>query len=133
MTETPNAASVGIVRDGRILLIKRALPPYQHLWTFPGGRREPDETIEACAAREVQEELGLMVRNLKPVVEQVLGPTGNYRLAVFATSDFSGVLRPSSEISDHKWVNPALLPALRTTSRLDEVIRGAFAALGQSW
>ncbi len=37
-------------------------------WTgvqFPGGHVEPEESFVACAIREVKEETGLMVRNLK--------------------------------------------------------------------
>ena len=29
------------------------------MWDFPGGGREEDETVEECAARELQEEFGL--------------------------------------------------------------------------
>lgn len=132
MTEdSPNAASVAIVRDGKVLLIKRAYAPYQHLWTLPGGRAEPGETIEQCAIREVSEELGLVIRNPRPVLVQALGRDGEFRLAVFATRDFSGQIRPSDEIADHKWLSPDTLPALRTTSRLDDVLAKAFAVLGQ--
>jgi 8-oxo-dGTP diphosphatase len=133
MTDQPNAASVGLVRTGKILLIKRAYAPYQHLWTFPGGRMEDGETVEACAVRELQEELGVTIRNPRHVMTQALGRDGEYRLAVFTTTDFAGSFRPSDEISAHMWADPAMLPALRTTSRLDEVIRECFKALGQSW
>lgn len=133
MTDQPNAASVGIVRHGKILLIKRAFAPYQNLWTFPGGRMEPTETIEQCAIREVQEELGLTVRNPRHVITQSLGRDGAYRLAVFTTTDYVGTVKPSSEIADHKWVDPGMLIALRTTSRLDDVIKECFKVLGQSW
>lgn len=133
MTDQPNAASVCIVRDGRILLIKRAFAPYQNLWTFPGGRMDPGETIEQCAIREVQEELGIVIRNPRHAITQELGRHGAYRLAVFTTTDFSGAITPSDEISDHKWADPGMLPALRTTSRLDDVIRECFKVLGLSW
>ncbi|WP_172122622.1 MULTISPECIES: NUDIX domain-containing protein [unclassified Devosia] len=129
MTDLPNAASVALVRNGKVLLIKRAFPPYQHLWTFPGGRLEPGETIEQCVIREVKEELGLAVRNPQPVLVQQLGGGGTYQLAVFVSSDFSGTIMPSSEIADHKWVDPAALPAFRTTTRLDDVIRQCLAVL----
>lgn len=133
MTELPNAASVALVRDSKVLLIKRAYAPYQNLWTFPGGRMDPGETVEQCAIREVQEELGLTIRNPKQALVQALGRDGTYRLAVFATTDFSGTIRPSDEISDHKWADPGMLLALRTTSRLDDVIRECFKVLGLSW
>ena len=132
VTDTPNAASVAIVREGKVLLIKRAYAPYQHLWTLPGGRAELGETIEQCAAREVSEELALAVRNLRPVLVQNLGKDGLFRLAVFVTRDFSGLIRPSDEIADHKWVDPSSLVAFRTTSRLDDVLARAFAVLAES-
>ncbi|MBE7733784.1 NUDIX hydrolase [Devosia faecipullorum] len=133
MTDQANAASVGIVKHGKILLIKRALAPYQNLWTFPGGRMDDGETIEQCAIREVQEELGLLVRNPRHVMTQSLGRDGTYRLAVFTTTDYSGTIRPSEEIADYKWADPGMLLALRTTSRLDDVIRECFRVLGQNW
>lgn len=128
--DLPNAASVALVRDTKVLLIKRAYAPYQNLWTLPGGRLEPGESIEQCAIREVQEELAITIRNPRPVLVQALGRDGGYRLAVFATRDFSGQLRASDEIADHKWVDPAALLAFRTTSRLDDVLAKAFAVLG---
>lgn len=131
MTDQPNAASVGIIRDGKVLLIKRAFAPYQHLWTFPGGRMDPGETVEQCAIREVEEELGLAIRNPRHALTQSLGRDGTYRLAVFATADFSGVIHPSNEIAGHTWADPGMLPALRTTSHLDDVIRQCFKVLEQ--
>lgn len=130
--ETPNAASVAIVREGKVLLIKRAYAPYQHLWTLPGGRIEPGETIEQCAIREISEEVGLTIRNPRPVMVQSLGRDSTFQLAIFVTRDFSGILRASDEVADHKWMDPSALIALRTTSRLDDVLARAFAVLAQS-
>ncbi|MFP9136671.1 NUDIX hydrolase [Devosia sp. XGJD_8] len=130
--DLPNAASVAIVREGKVLLIKRAYAPYQHLWTLPGGRMEAGETIEQCAIREIAEEVGLVIRNPRPVMVQALGRDGTFRLAVFVTRDFTGQVRASDEVADHKWLDPAALIALRTTSRLDDVLARAFAVLLQS-
>ncbi|MCY1541194.1 hypothetical protein D9M68_768720 [compost metagenome] len=63
---------------------------------------------------------------------QALGRDGTFRLAVFATRDFSGQLRASDEVAGHQWMDPAALIALRTTSRLDDVLARAFAVLAQS-
>ena len=48
--------------QGQILIDRRP----QHgllggLWEFPGGKIEPGETVEACIAREIQEEIGIEV------------------------------------------------------------------------
>lgn len=51
-----------VFRDSKLLITQRH--PEDHLgglWEFPGGKREPDETFEACLARELKEELGIEV------------------------------------------------------------------------
>jgi len=42
--------------EGRILICKRGIEPRLGYWTIPGGFMENDETLEAGAAREAQEE-----------------------------------------------------------------------------
>ena len=52
-----------VERAGRLLVTQR--DPAKHLgglWEFPGGKREPGESLEACLARELDEELGVRVR-----------------------------------------------------------------------
>lgn len=52
--------------QGRLLLAQR--PPGTHLaglWEFPGGKREPNETLEQCVTRELQEELDVVVRPVR--------------------------------------------------------------------
>jgi 8-oxo-dGTP diphosphatase len=49
-------------RDGRFLVTRRQ--PGTHLagtWEFPGGKCEPGESLPACMAREIREELGIEV------------------------------------------------------------------------
>ena len=119
-----NAASVALLDRDRVLLIKRAFEPLKGRWTLPGGRREPGETIEETAIREVREELGLSVYGLRPVM---LLPVGKYLLKVFATQGFEGEVRASAEVEAHDWRTPQQLAALSTTPGLDEVIERAFA------
>ncbi len=59
-----------IFRGGKLLITQRR--PQDHLgglWEFPGGKREPNETYEQCLERELVEELGIRVTDLKPLVE----------------------------------------------------------------
>ncbi len=50
-----------------ILLIKRGEHPYMNRWALPGGFVEADETIEACAVRELEEETNLRPEALLPI------------------------------------------------------------------
>ncbi len=45
--------------DLKVLLIQRRIPPHQHAWALPGGFVRLDETVEAAARRELQEEAGV--------------------------------------------------------------------------
>jgi ADP-ribose pyrophosphatase YjhB (NUDIX family) len=53
-----------VVHDaaGRLLLIRRGHDPGRGLWSLPGGRVEPGETLAGAVEREVLEETGLAVR-----------------------------------------------------------------------
>lgn len=57
----PGCAALAVmVRGDRVLLVRRANPPDQGLWGFPGGRIEPGETYLDAALRELKEETGLL-------------------------------------------------------------------------
>ncbi|MFN8529110.1 MAG: A/G-specific adenine glycosylase [Anaerolineae bacterium] len=56
--------AAGMIWDdqGRLLIAQRPLDGLLGgLWEFPGGKREPGETMEACLARELREELAIEV------------------------------------------------------------------------
>ncbi len=63
--------AVGILIDdaGRVLVTRRA--PHAHqggLWEFPGGKVETHESIFKALARELREELGVLVEASEPLM-----------------------------------------------------------------
>lgn len=55
------ATALPITDDGRIVLIRRAIPPGVGTWAQPGGFLEADETVIQGAIRETLEETGLTI------------------------------------------------------------------------
>ncbi len=53
------ADCIVMTRDNQVLLIQRKNEPCLGQWAFPGGFMNIDETAEAAAVRELQEETGI--------------------------------------------------------------------------
>ena len=85
---------VGIIRDaaGRILINQRR--PGTHLeglWEFPGGKRHAGEGREAALARELDEELGIVVVSAEPLLTLCHDyPDRCVELDVWTISKFKG-------------------------------------------
>ncbi len=57
--------AVLVIKDGKTLLGCRKGAHGTGTWAFPGGHLEFGESIETCAKREVLEETGLVVGNIR--------------------------------------------------------------------
>ena len=53
--------------EPKVLLIQRGGEPFKGAWAFPGGFMDMDETTEPCAIRELEEETGLHVSDIKQI------------------------------------------------------------------
>lgn len=67
MSEERPKVGVGVilVKDNKVLLLKRKNAHGEGTWGFPGGHLELNEEIEDCVQREVEEETGIKVNNIK--------------------------------------------------------------------
>ena len=64
--EVREVAAAVIAHKGKVLVQTRPeAGRYQGYWEFPGGGREPGESAQACAFREVEEEVGLGITVLR--------------------------------------------------------------------
>ncbi|UCI06683.1 NUDIX hydrolase [Mesorhizobium sp. B1-1-8] len=82
------AVSVAVVRGDSVLLVKRARPPSQGFYAYPGGKVEPGETLAEAAARELKEETGLEASDYRPLRDIHIDGSGenhavDYLLTVF--------------------------------------------------
>lgn len=95
------AASIALFDGASVLLIKRAFAPYPLYWSLPGGRLENGESHEVGLRRELDEELQLVLGDVRPVLVQNLP---GFRLTVFAGWYPAGQTpRPNNEIADWCW------------------------------
>jgi len=106
-------AAAVLARRGRFLVTRR--DPAKHLgglWEFPGGKREPGESIERCLARELDEELGMRIA-VGPRLALVpwAYPDRRVLLHFFRCSAAGGRVSPR-EGQPHRWVTPSELAAL---------------------
>jgi 8-oxo-dGTP diphosphatase len=66
MSEKPGVGvAVILMREDRVLLMKRKGPHGPGTWTVPGGHMDLGETPEQCGAREAREEVGVEVVDLR--------------------------------------------------------------------
>lgn len=99
--------------EDRILFVRRGQQPYRGKWAFPGGFVESNESLEAAAARELQEETGLELSTQAFYPFGMLSvPHINQVHAFFAARVSQSVLpRPNPpEIDDARWFNLGELP-----------------------
>ncbi len=61
--DQPRLAVGGVViKDDKVLLVRRGKPPAYGEWAIPGGSVELGETLKEAVERELQEETGVTVR-----------------------------------------------------------------------
>lgn len=96
------AAGAMVVRDGKILLVKRAHPPRIGWWCIPAGFMEWNEHPSQTAVREVAEETGLNIK-LGPFFEVYSGtddPRNNAVLVLYLAEVVNGEMRASDDAQD---------------------------------
>lgn len=96
---------------GRIVMQRRAHDPGRGLWTFPSGFVDRGEPLRQAAAREVQEEVGVVVEDLE-LLEIYSEPGATVVLVVFTASAEGQVPALSDETLEVALVDPDNLPEL---------------------
>ena len=110
------AAAVIERADGAFLLAQRpGGKVYAGYWEFPGGKAEPGEPAAQALARELHEELGIVVRRAYPWITRVFTyPHATVRLNFFRVLEWTGEPHPREDqaIAWQRWDAPLAKPML---------------------
>ncbi|GLI23276.1 MULTISPECIES: NUDIX hydrolase [Xanthobacter] len=132
------AASAAVFRGPLVLLARRAANPGAGLWSLPGGRVEPGETVAEAAMRELMEEVGveaeivglaaardIIVRNREGELK------AHFVVLAHAARWRGGEPMPGEEAAEVGWFRPNEVAGLTTTEGLAEVVAKAALLMGE--
>jgi A/G-specific adenine glycosylase len=100
--------AAGIIkRQGKILITQRPhVGMLGGLWEFPGGKQEEGESLEACLAREIREELAIDIR-VGDLFETVKHSYSHFRITLhaFSCTLSRGRIRKLG-VAAFRWITP---------------------------
>lgn len=105
---------VMVIKDGKVLMTKRKGAHGTGEYAYPGGHMEFGESFEQCAKREVMEETGLEIKNVRFLrLDNVVKYTGKHYVDIALQADWvSGepqLLEPD-RAAEWKWFDFDNLP-----------------------
>ena len=84
---------VGVLvwKEELLLLGKRINPNGENTWQFPGGHLESGETVSNCATREVEEEVGIQIKDVKHLgyTNDVFTVDGRHYVTLFVSAKYA--------------------------------------------
>ncbi|GAB4064792.1 NUDIX hydrolase [Ancylobacter sonchi] len=132
------AVSTAVFRNGQVLLARRGAAPLRGLWSLPGGRVEPGETLAEGAAREVMEEVGVACRvlgvagALDIIRRDEAGEVSTHFVVIsHAGLWLDGEPSTGPEAAEVGWFDPRQLPA-DATDGLAGIVMAAHALVAGS-
>jgi 8-oxo-dGTP diphosphatase len=130
------AVSAAIMRDGKVLAVRRARKPALNLYTMPGGVVEIGETLFEAVQREVREETALEIEPIalagrhEAIMRDAQGKVQRHFVVLcFAARWLSGDVVLNEELDDARWLTLPELSGIKTTEGLTEIVTSAFKLL----
>lgn len=108
--------AVVVCRDNKFLLGKRRSSHGAGCWQFPGGHLEFNESIEACAAREIFEETGITIKNMRlaTFTNDIFENEDKHYVTLFVIGDHDAgeaEVKEPDKCEEWGWFKPDNLPS----------------------
>ncbi len=131
--EAPIAAVAGLlIADTDILLARRRNPPHAGKWSFPGGVQELGETVQEALRREVREETGLEVADLRLldvgdilIHDEESRIQYHYVITYFLAHPGRGTPTPGDDIAAVRWFSGSDVAELGVSQRFLSLVESA--------
>lgn len=123
VVEHPGAVAIlPVLEDGSMLLVRQyRYAVGRELLEVPAGTREPDESAEECALREIEEEVGFRAGRIKMLSTFFISPGWcNEEMVIYRAWDLqdSNVSPDDDEVIDVVSVAPEDVPGLITSGQV---------------
>lgn len=105
-------AVIVAVTKGNHLLLARNKNFITGMYSVLAGFVEPGETLEECVKREIREEVGIEVKNIRYFGSQSWPFPNSYMLAFTAEYESGDIVIDDNEIADAKWFSVEELPQI---------------------
>lgn len=105
-------ASLSIVEDvknHKFLMIRHHRGINNGCINFPGGKKEPGETIKDCVVRETLEETGITIKNPRKV-GYIEFPRVDFYVHIFWSTEFEGEIKQNEAEADAFWQDANDIP-----------------------
>lgn len=106
MQEFPRVGVGVIVTKGnKVLLGKRKNAHGNGTWSFGGGHLELNEKLEECAKREVKEEAGIDIKNIRfgTITNDIFEEENKHYITIFMIADSTGEPKNMEPNKLEKW------------------------------
>jgi ADP-ribose pyrophosphatase len=119
-----------VIKEEKILLVKRNKSPQKGKWAIPGGSVELGETLQEAAEREIREETSLRIKAREPVYcfdlieRNEKGELKFHYVIIDLEADYIwGELHPSDDVLDAKWFHAKELNHINMTKSTRDLLQ----------
>lgn len=121
-------AVIMVVTRGSSILLQRNSHYNVPYWTLPAGFVDPGETLEEAVKREVKEESGIDIKNIKYFGSQAWPFPSNMMVGFYAEWESGEIVPDGEEVMEAKWFERDALPDLPRPNSLARQMIDAWIA-----